>query len=273
MVEGDIRDFAVCRSAMSGTDYVLHEAAMASVPQSIEQPDLCHEVNVTGFLNLLRAATEEGIARLIYASSCAVYGDDPELPKTETSPFKCLSPYALSKLMNEQYADIWVRCYECETIGLRYFNIFGPRQDPNGAYAAVIPKWTSAIMQDQDLIIYGDGSSSRDFCYVGNVVQANILAAITASPKATNQIYNIGAGSETSLETLFEVLESRLLQNCPTLKRRRRPRYCDFRAGDIRHSRASISKAEKLLGYRPSLRFEEGLAKTIDWYFAHPDGT
>jgi UDP-N-acetylglucosamine/UDP-N-acetylgalactosamine 4-epimerase len=271
-IEGDITDHGTCRSAVLGVDYILHQAAMASVPQSIEQPEYCHKVNVTGFLNLLRAATEAGVKRIIYASSCAVYGDDPELPKTEESPLRCLSPYALSKSIDEQYANVWARCYQCEAIGLRYFNIFGPRQDPNGAYAAVIPKWIDALLHDKEVIVYGDGSSSRDFCHVANVVEANICAVTTSNPAAVNQVFNIGAGVETSLNTLFDTLQNRVLTDCPTLKLRR-PQYCDFRAGDIRHSQASIMKGEALLGYRPGIEFEEGLTETVRWYLAHPDRT
>jgi UDP-N-acetylglucosamine/UDP-N-acetylgalactosamine 4-epimerase len=270
LIEGDITDIANCRAAVDRTDYVLHEAAMASVPQSIQEPIACHEVNVTGFLNLLRSSSEAGVKRLVYASSCAVYGDDPELPKTEASPLRCLSPYALSKLMNEQYANLWARCYQCKTIGLRYFNIFGPRQDPNGAYAAVIPRWIDALLRDRNVIVYGDGTSSRDFCHVANVVQANILAATTANPAAVNQVFNLGAGSQTSLNTLFDILEDQVMRNHPALKRRK-PEYCEFRDGDIRHSQATISKAETLLGYRPEIQFEQGLAETVAWYLAHPE--
>ena len=272
LIESDITDIANCRAAVDRTDYVLHEAAMASVPQSIQEPIACHEVNVAGFLNLLRSSSEAGVKRLVYASSCAVYGDDPELPKTEASKLRCLSPYALTKLIDEQYALLWTRCYDCETIGLRYFNIFGPRQDPNGAYAAVIPRWIDALLHDKDVIVYGDGSSSRDFCHVANVVAANICAAMTSNPAAVNQVFNIGAGAQTSLNDLFDTLQNRVLRDCPTLKLRR-PQYCDFRAGDIRHSQAAITKAETLLGYRPAIQFEEGLAETVKWYLAHPGRT
>jgi UDP-N-acetylglucosamine/UDP-N-acetylgalactosamine 4-epimerase len=272
LIEGDITDIANCRAAVDRTDYVLHEAAMASVPQSIQEPIACHEVNVAGFLNLLHSSSEARIKRLVYASSCAVYGDDPLLPKTEASKLRCLSPYALTKLMDEQYALLWPSCYGFESIGLRYFNIFGPRQDPNGAYAAVIPRWIEALLHDKDVIVYGDGSSSRDFCHVWNVVEANICAATTSNPAAVNQVFNIGAGVETSLNTLFDTLQNRVLTDCPTLKLRR-PQYCDFRAGDIRHSQASIMKGEALLGYRPGIEFEEGLTETVRWYLAHPDRT
>ena len=268
MIEGDVADLKTCRRALVGIDYVSHQAAMASVPQSIEQPLACHAVNVTGSLNLLVAASEAKVRRFVFASTCAVYGDHPELPKRETSPVRCLSPYALTKLMDELYADFWGRFYGCESVGLRYFNVFGPRQDPQGAYAAVIPKWIEAMMQGREVTIFGDGESTRDFCYVANVVQANILAATTSNPEAVNQVYNVAVNSRTSLNALFSALQERLAHHYPKVSELK-PNYRDFRSGDVRHSEAAITKAEKLLGYKPSHRVEDGLDDALQWYLRH----
>jgi UDP-N-acetylglucosamine/UDP-N-acetyl-alpha-D-glucosaminouronate 4-epimerase len=266
MIEGDVRDLETCEKAVAGVDYILHQAAMASVPKSLEEPLACHATNVTGFANLLVAATQAGIRRVVYASSCAVYGNDPALPKTERSPIDCLSPYALTKLVNELYAELWARCYDCETIGLRYFNVFGPRQDPDGPYAAVIAKWISALAEGQEVVIFGDGESTRAFCYVANVVQANILAATTTNPAAINQVYNIGVDSRTNLNTLYTALQTRVAAGYPRILSGRAPVYQDFRPGEVRHSGADIAKAKALLGYAPTHQLDDGLDEAIGWY-------
>jgi UDP-N-acetylglucosamine 4-epimerase len=265
MIEGDVADQKVCDAAVPGVDYILHEAAMASVPQSLEEPLACHNANVTGFLNLLIAAHAAGVQRVVYATSCAVYGDQPELPKTETSPTRCLSPYALTKLMDEYYGDLWERCYGLETVGLRYFNVFGPRQDPEGAYAAVIPKWIAAMLQGKDVVVNGDGESTRDFCYIANVIEANLLAALSTREGVTGQVYNIAVGRRTSLNSLFAALRDRLGFQRPALADLK-PVYRDFRVGDVRHSEASIAKAEAQLGYHPLFQMEDGLDAALEWY-------
>jgi len=265
MIEGDIRDPATCRRAMEGVDYVLHQAALGSVPRSIEEPLNAHENNATGFLNILVAACEKKVKRVVYASSSAVYGDDPGLPKVEEKTGECLSPYAATKAANELYAAVFARCYGIEPIGLRYFNVFGPRQDPNGPYAAVIPKWVAAMIRDEPAYINGDGETSRDFCYIANVVQANLLAATTPDPKAVGQVYNVAVQTRTTLNQLYGLLRNGLLACYPHLKNRT-PVYREFRAGDVRHSEADISKARRLLGYEPTHSLEQGLAEALDWY-------
>jgi UDP-N-acetylglucosamine 4-epimerase len=264
-IKGDITDPAACRKACDGADFVLHQAALGSVPRSIEEPARAHEANVTGFLNVLMAARDAGVRRLVYASSSAVYGDDPHLPKIEERIGKPLSPYAATKAMNEVYADVFARNYGFESIGLRYFNVFGPRQDPEGAYAAVIPKWTSALLKGEPVQINGDGETSRDFCYVDNVVQANLLAAAITRPDAVNQVYNIALGERATLKELFHQIRQRLLPHNPALKDQS-PVYHDFRAGDVRHSLADITKARRLLGYSPAFRLGDGLALALEWY-------
>jgi len=263
--EAGIEDAVACRTACSGVDYVLHQAALGSVPRSVEHPLAAHESNVSGFLNLLEAARQSAIKRLVYASSSAVYGDEPNLPKTEARIGRPLSPYAATKLMNEIYAEVFARCYGTQTIGLRYFNVFGPRQDPEGPYAAVIPKWIEAMIDGDTVRINGDGETSRDFCYVANVVQANLLAALTERPEATNQVYNVALGHRTTLNQLFEMLRVRLLPQFRHLEQAK-PEYGDFRPGDVRHSQADTSKAGQLLGYRPTHNLEQGLDEALPWY-------
>ena len=264
-MDGDIRDPDTCQRACKGVNYVLHQAALGSVPRSIANPADAHANNVTGFLNMLVAARDSGAKRLVYASSSSVYGDHPELPKVEDKIGRCLSPYAVTKRADELYADVFARCYGLETVGLRYFNVFGPRQDPNGPYAAVIPKWIAAMMKNQPVQIHGDGETTRDFCYVANVVQANLLAATVQKPEAINEIYNVAVCARTSLNQLFNLLREGLLPHYPHLKNYR-PAHGDFRAGDVRHSEADISKAERLLGYKPSHAVQQGLSEALDWY-------
>ncbi|EEF63151.1 SDR family oxidoreductase [Pedosphaera parvula] len=262
---GDIRNLATCRHACEKVDYVLHQAALGSVPKSVEDPIGSNEINVTGFLNMLQAARENKVRRFVYATSSAVYGDSPELPKVESRLGNPLSPYAVTKLINEFYADVFTRTYGMETIGLRYFNVFGPRQDPEGPYAAVIPRWVAAMIKNEPTVIYGDGSTSRDFCFVANVVQANILAATTGNPEALGKVFNVALNSNISLMELFEMLRYKLVRTFPHLQDYK-PRYLDFRPGDIRHSQADITKASDLLGYAPTHSVEEGLNTALDWY-------
>ena len=272
-IEGDIRNLEDCRSACKGADYVLHEAALGSVPRSIEDPILTNENNVSGFLNMLVASRDARVKRFVYAASSSTYGDHPDLPKVEAVIGKPLSPYAVTKYVDELYADVFASCYGTESIGLRYFNVFGPRQDPNGAYAAVIPQWVAALIKDQTLKINGDGETSRDFCFVDNVVQANLLAALADDSEAVNQVYNVALNERTSLNQLYAMMRSLLLEQFPHLQKHR-PQYVDFRAGDVRHSQADISKAGRLLGFRPTHRIDEGLKQAMDWYVANlaPNG-
>ena len=268
MLEGDVGDIKTCSRVCQGVDVVLHQAALASVPGSMEKPLDSHASNVTGFLNLVIAAKDCGVKRFVYASSCAVYGDDPGLPKVEGRIGRCLSPYAVTKLMDELYAEVASLCYGLESVGLRYFNVFGPRQDAEGAYAAVIPKWIEAMIKNEPVYINGDGETSRDFCYVANVVQANLLAALTERPEAVNQVYNVGAGERTTLNGLFQMLKERLSRHYPSIKSAA-PVYREFRAGDVRHSCADISKARGLLGYEPKYGVAEGLDEALEWYRGH----
>lgn len=265
MIEGDICNPGQCGIASKGIDYILHQAALGSVPRSIEFPLDSNAANITGTLNMLVAAKENKVRRFVYASSSAVYGDDPALPKTEEKIGRCLSPYALTKLVDELYADVFGRCYGIESVGLRYFNVFGPRQDPNGPYAAVIPKWIAAMMSSVPVEIFGDGETSRDFCYVANVVQANILAATAQNPGALHRAFNVAVRARTSLNELYELLRVRLLPFYPALKDAR-PVYRDFRAGDVRHSQASIDAAHEALGYVPEHTIAQGLDAALDWY-------
>ncbi|MGA8146841.1 MAG: SDR family oxidoreductase [Gallionellaceae bacterium] len=267
-IEGDIRELEDCVNSCKGVDYVLHQAALGSVPRSIEDPILTNENNISGFLNMLMASRDAAVQRFVYAASSSTYGDHPGLPKVESVIGKPLSPYAVTKLVNELYADVFARCYGTETIGLRYFNIFGPRQDPNGAYAAVIPQWVAALIRNQTLYINGDGETSRDFTYVDNVVQANLLAALVQSPEAVNQVYNVALNESTSLIQLYEMMRSLLVEQYPHLQNHR-PQYVDFRKGDVRHSRADISKAVQLLGFEPSHRIDAGLKQAMGWYVEH----
>lgn len=264
-IEGDIRVLDDCCSACNGVDYVLHQAALGSVPRSLEDPITTNGTNIDGFLNMLVAARDAKVARFVYAASSSTYGDHPGLPKVEDVIGKPLSPYAVTKLVNEQYADVFARAYGFKTIGLRYFNIFGAHQDPEGAYAAVVPKWTSAMIHNQPVFINGDGDTSRDFCYIANTVQANFLAATSQHPDAANQVYNVAVGDRTTLNDLFEAIRVALEPRFPHLKGFR-PTYRDFRAGDVRHSLADISKARTLLGYEPSHRIQQGLVEAMDWY-------
>ena len=264
-IEGDIRKLDDCNAACAGVDYVLHQAALGSVPRSLEDPITTNGANIDGFLNMLVAARDAKVARFVYAASSSTYGDHPGLPKVEDIIGKPLSPYAVTKLVNEQYADVFARAYGFKTIGLRYFNIFGAHQDPDGAYAAVVPKWTSAMIHNEPVFINGDGETSRDFCYIANTVQANLLAATAEHPDAANQVYNVAVGDRTTLNDLFEAIRATLEPRFPHLKGFK-PSYRDFRAGDVRHSLADISKAKTLLGYAPSHRIREGLVEAMDWY-------
>lgn len=270
-LEGDIQDISLCRKACSGIDFILHQAALGSVPRSIENPIASNGSNVTGFLNLLVAAKEAGVKRTVYASSSSVYGDHPALPKKEDTIGKPLSPYAVTKLVNENYAGVFASLYGMELVGLRYFNVFGARQDPNGAYAAVIPLWISNMIRDETVYINGTGETSRDFCYIDNVVQANILAATAKTGEAVNQVYNVAVNEQTSLKELYSLLRERLIPHYPHLQKTA-PVYRDFRTGDVLHSLADISKAEKLLGYRPSIRIGEGLDASLAWYIKNARG-
>ncbi|AKU23090.1 SDR family oxidoreductase [Massilia sp. MB5] len=264
-IEGDIRQRADCEHACAGVDFVLHEAALGSVTRSIEDPLATHETNVTGFLNMLVAARDAKIKRFVYAASSSTYGDHPGLPKVEDQIGNPLSPYAVTKYADELYADVFARCYGTESIGLRYFNVFGPRQDPNGAYAAVIPQWVAALIKNQPLFINGDGETSRDFCFIDNVVQANLLAALATAPQAVNQVYNVALNERTSLNQLYRMMHQLLLDRFPHLQEHQ-AQYKDFRAGDVRHSQADIGKARQLLGFNPTHRIGEGLKEAMDWY-------
>ena len=266
-IEGDIRDLQACRAACAGVDYVLHQAALGSVPRSIDDPLGSHDTNVTGFLNMLVAARDAGVKRFVYAASSAAYGDWPGLPKVEDTIGRPLSPYGAGKYMNELYADVFGRCYGLQTVGLRYFNVFGPRQDPEGAYAAVIPKWVASMLRDETVYINGDGETSRDFCYIDNVVQANLLSATVADPEAVGQVYNVAVGAQTTLNELHRLLAEMLGRHLAGF-RAAPPVYRDFRPGDVRLSRADISKARRLLGYDPAFEVREGLERAIDWYVA-----
>jgi UDP-N-acetylglucosamine 4-epimerase len=288
LIEGDIRNLDDCQRAMIFTlplqvgtadtaihgthpvDYVLHQAALGSVPRSIADPITTNANNIDGFLNMLVAARDANVSRFVYAASSSTYGDHPDLPKVEANIGKPLSPYAVTKLVNELYADVFARCYGFNSIGLRYFNVFGQRQDPNGAYAAVIPKWTAALLQGDDIYINGDGETSRDFCFIDNTVQANLLAATTQNPAAVNQVYNVALGERTSLKELYQLITTSLSAQCtlpaPNLIHR------DFRAGDVRHSLADISKAQTLLGYAPDVQVGAGITAAMPWYINQASG-
>lgn len=263
--EGDVSEAAVCQRGCAGVDYVLHQAALGSVPGSMADPLGCHRSNVTGFLNVLVAARDARVKGFVYASSSAIYGDEPTLPKVEEKVGRPLSPYAVSKTMDEEYAEVFARAYNFNSVGLRYFNVFGPRQDPEGAYAAVIPKWIAALLKREPIHINGDGETSRDFCFIANVVQANLLAATTGNAQALNQAYNIALGKRTTLNELFDFLQSELRRNDPALPVQK-PIYRDFRPGDVRHSMADIGKAQRLLGFAPTHDIQQGLELAMDWY-------
>jgi UDP-N-acetylglucosamine 4-epimerase len=275
-IQGDIRNVDDCRKAMgweaSGAnetpipvDYVLHQAALGSVPRSIEDPITTNQSNIDGFLNILVASRDAGVRRFVYAASSSTYGDHPDLPKVEDKIGKPLSPYAVTKLVNELYADVFARTYKMECIGLRYFNVFGPRQDPSGAYAAVIPKWIATMIKNESVFINGDGQTSRDFCFIQNVVQVNLLAASIKNPEAVNQVYNVAVGERTTLNQLYEQLRLNLSFVFPHVKDLQ-PVYRDFRSGDVRHSLADIAKASTLLGYQPTHRVSDGLKAAMQWY-------
>ncbi|WP_296557338.1 SDR family oxidoreductase [Pigmentiphaga sp.] len=264
-LEGDIRDVAACAQATRNIDYVLHQAALGSVPRSLSDPLASNASNIDGFLNMLVAARDNEVRNFVYAASSSTYGDHPALPKTEDTIGKPLSPYAVTKLVNELYADVFSKNYGFSSIGLRYFNVFGARQDPEGAYAAVIPKWIAAMIKNQPVRINGDGESSRDFCYIDNAVQANILAAHSQSD-ARNQIYNVAVGERTTLNELFEMLRGALASH--DIRYDLAPEYCDFRPGDVRHSQANIDKARNLLGYSPTHDISQGIIAAMPWYLS-----
>jgi len=264
-INGDIRKLNDCKNACNGVDYVLHQAALGSVPRSIEDPIGTNEANINGFLNMLVASRDAKVKRFVYAASSSSYGDNPDLPKVEHMIGNPLSPYAVTKLVNELYANVFAKNYDFKTIGLRYFNIFGKRQDPDGAYAAVIPKWVGAILNKEDVYINGDGETSRDFCYIDNTVQMNLLAATTDNEEAADQVYNVALNDRTSLNELHKMIEERLIQRVEGLEKKK-PIYREFRSGDVRHSQASIDKAQKLLDYQPKYKISEGMDDAIDWY-------
>lgn len=268
-IEGDISNLQTCQQACVGVDYVLHQAALGSVPRSINDPILTNKNNIDGFLNMLVAARDAKVQSFTYAASSSTYGDHPALPKVEDNIGKPLSPYAVTKYVNELYADVFAKCYGFNTNGLRYFNVFGPRQDPNGAYAAVIPKWTAALLKGDTVFINGDGETSRDFCFVTNAVQANMLSATTCNPASKNQIYNVAIGARTTLKMLFSLLRDNLVD--AGVSPRVKPEYQEFRAGDVRHSQADVSKAKRLLGYEPTYDINQGIAAAIPWYVTHQD--
>jgi UDP-N-acetylglucosamine 4-epimerase len=266
-IEGDICDFETCKHAVEGVRYVLHEAALGSVPRSIENPLNTNNTNVSGFLNMLVAARDEG-ARFVYAASSSTYGDHEALPKKEDIIGRPLSPYAVTKYVNELYADVFARSYGFKSIGLRYFNVFGPRQDPEGAYAAVIPKWVGSMLRGDQIFINGDGETSRDFTYIEDVVQMNLRAALTDNEDALGQVYNGAVGERTSLNELFALIRDNLIAHKPELDSYK-PEYRDFRAGDVRHSLADISKAKCLLNYEPAYSVKTGMEKAAAWYIDH----
>ena len=271
-IEGDIRNVEKCQQACQGVDYVLHQAALGSVPRSLTDPITTNDTNISGFLNMLVAARDAKVQSFTYAASSSTYGDHPALPKVEDRIGKPLSPYAVTKYVNELYADVFARSYGFNSIGLRYFNVFGPRQDPNGAYAAVIPKWADALLKGEPVFINGDGETSRDFCFVANAVQANLLAATTENTEARNQVYNVAVGDRTTLNELFHLLRDNLAwlvvaeNDVTQLAMPYAPVYREFRAGDVRHSQADIGKGQRLLGYAPTHRLAEGVPEAMAWY-------
>ena len=268
MIEGDITRIDDCRRACEGVDFVLHQAALGSVPRSLENPIATNAANVDGFLNMLVAARDARVARFVYAASSSTYGDHPALPKVEDRIGRPLSPYAVTKYVNELYADVFARSYGLSTVGLRYFNVFGRRQDPDGAYAAVIPRWIAALLANAPVAINGDGETTRDFCYVDNAVQANLLAATADDEASVNQVYNVAVSGRTSLNALYEKLKGGLVAHAPHVASHE-PTYRDFRAGDVRHSQADIGKAARLLGYVPTHDLDAGLVAAMPWYVEH----
>ncbi len=267
-IEGDIRNLPDCQKACQGVDHVLHQAALGSVPRSLADPITTNAANITGFLNMLVAARDAQVKSFTYAASSSTYGDHPDLPKVEDTIGKPLSPYAVTKYVNELYADVFAKSYGFETIGLRYFNVFGPRQDPNGAYAAVIPKWAGSLLKGEPVYINGDGETSRDFTFIANAVQANLLAATNTRPEARNQVYNMAVGERTTLNDLFTLIRDNLTAH--GVNPDTQPVYRDFRAGDVRHSLADISKAQSLLGYAPTHRLAQGVLEAMPWYVKFP---
>ena len=268
LIDGDIRDAALCRRACDGADYVLHHAALGSVPLSVERPQEADAINVAGTLNILTAARDAGVKRMVYASSSAVYGDLGSGSMVEDRIGRSLSPYAVTKQVNELYAEVFARCYGFGSIGLRYFNVFGPRQDPNGAYAAVIPKWINSFIEGAPIQINGDGETTRDFCHIDNVVLANLLAATTEKAEAVNKIYNIACGERSSLNQLFATMRDLLASRDPMLAKRQ-PEFREFRPGDVRHSQADITRARTWLGYAPGVSLAQGLEAALSWYLKH----
>lgn len=268
-INGDIKKLSDCKLACDGVDYVLHQAALGSVPRSIEDPIATNEANINGFVNMLVASRDAKVKRFVYAASSSSYGDNPDLPKVEHMTGNPLSPYAVTKIVNELYANVFAKNYDFKTIGLRYFNIFGKRQDPNGAYAAVIPKWIDLMINREQVLINGDGMTSRDFCYVDNAVQANILAAVS-SEEYKNEVYNVAVGDRTNLNDLFYSLRSTLIENDKQYSLN--PKYQDFRDGDVRHSQANISKAKEMLSYQPSHSLIDGINEIIPWYIRNLEG-
>ena len=266
--EGDIKDYETCEKITKDVDIILHQAALGSVPRSIEDPVTSNLSNVTGFLNMLTAAKNNGVKRFVYASSSSVYGDSKELPKVEERTGNLLSPYAVTKYTNELYAGVFQKCYDIEPIGLRYFNVFGKRQDPNGAYAAVIPKWLGALLKDEDVYINGDGETSRDFTYIANVIQSNILAGTTTNEEAFGEVFNAGIGGRLTLNELYKSISTKLAENLDGFMPKE-PIYRDFRPGDIRHSNANIDKLKKMIGYEPTHDIDQGLEESIKWYIEH----
>ncbi|EOG3621178.1 MULTISPECIES: NAD-dependent epimerase/dehydratase family protein [Pseudomonas] len=263
-LEGDIRNLGDCHTACRDVDYVLHQAALGSVPRSLNDPITTNATNIDGFLNMLVAARDSAVKSFTYAASSSTYGDHPALPKVEDVIGKPLSPYAVTKYVNELYADVFFKSYGFNSVGLRYFNVFGRRQDPQGAYAAVIPKWLASMVGGDELFINGDGETSRDFCFIENVVQMNLLAATSSDPAAVNQIYNVAVSGRTTLNQLFEALRKGLQENGVVYSKG--PVYREFRPGDVRHSQADISKAQSLLGYAPAYDVTRGISKAMPWY-------
>ena len=273
-IEGDIRNLEDCKLACTGINYVLHQAALGSVPRSLADPIATNETNISGFLNMLVAARDAKVQSFTYAASSSTYGDHPALPKVEENIGAPLSPYAVTKYVNELYASVFALNYEFKAIGLRYFNVFGPRQNPNGAYAAVIPKWTDSLLKGEPVFINGDGETSRDFCFVANAIQANLLAATTQSNDAKNQVYNVAVGDRTTLNMLYEMLRDNLIDLAQDKEvkmslSKARPTYREFRAGDVRHSLADVTKGRSLLGYEPSHRLRQGIPVALAWYMSH----
>jgi UDP-N-acetylglucosamine 4-epimerase len=265
-IEGDIRNLDDCQLACTGVEFILHQAALGSVPRSIEDPINTNSVNISGFLNMLVAARDANVKRFVYAASSSTYGDHPDLPKVEGTIGKPLSPYAVTKFVNELYADVFARTYGLESIGLRYFNVFGRRQNPSGAYAAVIPKWIASMIKGDEIFINGDGETSRDFCYVANAVQANLLAANVKGLTSLAQVFNVAVGDRTTLNELFNLLHNCLKSECHVTGITAAPTFREFRAGDVRHSQANIDKAREILGYSPAYKLRAGISQAMPWY-------